>query len=71
METNNIKYKTSMKCSGCVATATPYLDGIEGVTEWSVDLASPEKVLTASGDFTSDEVVEALRKAGFSAEKIA
>jgi copper chaperone len=50
MET--VKFKTSIKCMGCVATVTPYLNEAVGEHNWQVDLQSPEKVLTVNIDDT-------------------
>jgi copper chaperone len=70
MET--IKFKTTIKCSGCVATVTPGLNETVGVNNWQVDLQSPDKVLTVN---TSDkdkekDVIQKLQQAGYKAEKI-
>ena len=70
MET--IKFKTTIKCSGCVATVTPGLNETVGVNNWQVDLQSPDKVLTVK---TSDkdkekDVIQKLQEAGYKAEKI-
>jgi copper chaperone len=70
MET--LKFKTNIKCDGCIATVTPYLDAVPGLTEWKVDTAVPEKILTvtgANGSLTK-EVVETLKKAGYQAEPV-
>lgn len=67
MET--LKYNTSLKCNGCLAAVKPGLDGIKGIKEWSVDLTSPERTLTAqveSGDVAKD-IIEVFEKAGHKA----
>jgi copper chaperone len=70
MET--IKFKTTIKCSGCVATVTPGLNETVGANNWQVDLQSPDKVLTVNTDDTSKEkeVIQKLQEAGYKAEKI-
>lgn len=65
-----MKFKTTIKCSGCVSTVTPFLDAVEGINDWSVDLVSPDRILTVNGNSTDNEVIEVLKKAGFTAEKI-
>lgn len=40
------RFKTTLKCSGCVSKVTPFLNSLRDVTEWSVDLQHPDKVLT-------------------------
>lgn len=70
MET--IKFKTTIKCSGCVATVTPGLNEAVGANNWQVDLQSPEKVLTVNTNETNKEkdVIKKLEEAGYKAEKI-
>jgi copper chaperone len=70
MET--IKFKTTIKCSGCVATVTPGLNETVGANNWQVDLQSPDKVLTVNTDDTNKEkdVIKKLQEAGYKAEKI-
>lgn len=70
MET--LKFKTTIKCSGCIAKATPFLDEKVGKDNWEVDVQNPEKVLTVVNDnnLTEDEVIKAVQEAGFKAEKV-
>ena len=67
-----IKLKTTIKCSGCIATATPYLNEVVGENNWSVDVQNPNKVLTIkTGNSISPEtVIKAVQVAGFKAEKL-
>lgn len=68
METN--KYKTNIKCSGCVATVTPYLNEAIGESKWEVDLNDPSRVLTVDTETDKDVVIKALARAGYKAEKL-
>jgi len=70
MET--LKFKTNIKCSGCIATVTPALDTLEGVAKWEVDTTNPNKILTVESDngLTANEVISALKTKGYNAEKI-
>jgi copper chaperone CopZ len=69
MET--MKFKTNIKCSGCVGKATPYLDEVAGADNWSVDLANPEKVLTISaGNLRAEDVIRSVQEAGYTAEQL-
>jgi len=67
-----IKYKTNIKCGGCIATVMPYLNELKDLEKWEVDTNSPDKVLTIQGTSESieQEVVNSLKKAGYTAEKI-
>ena len=70
MET--LQFKTTIKCSGCIEKVTPYLNETAGENNWEVDLQNPQKVLTIPNaeQLSSGEVVEALAKAGYKAEKL-
>ncbi|MFA6084856.1 heavy-metal-associated domain-containing protein [Mucilaginibacter sp.] len=70
MET--LKFKTNIKCGGCIATVTPALDNLEGIEKWEVDTANPDKILTVESDngLNANEVISALKTKGYNAEKI-
>ena len=66
-----LKFKTTIKCSGCVANVTPALNETAGIGNWTVDTQSPEKILTIqSGKEDETTIVESLEKIGYKAEKI-
>lgn len=64
-------YKTNLKCNGCIAAVKPSLDAIEGLTAWEVDLASPEKELTAeiNSEEVSEKIIRAFSEAGYEASR--
>ncbi|ULQ51331.1 heavy-metal-associated domain-containing protein [Flavihumibacter fluvii] len=70
MET--IKFKTTIKCSGCLAKVTPVLNQTVGEDNWEVDIQVPDKVLTIASDqvVNAADVVKAIEGAGYKAEKI-
>ena len=68
MET--IKFKTNIKCSGCVAKVTPFLNEALGEDNWEVDYNNPSKVLTVIGEKDQTKVVQAVEKAGYKAEAL-
>jgi copper chaperone len=70
MET--VKFKTTIKCSGCVATVTPGLNEAVGANNWQVDLQSPDKILTVNTTDKGKEsaVIQKLQEVGYKAEKI-
>lgn len=67
-----LKFKTTIKCSGCIAKATPFLDETIGKDNWKVDIENPDKVLTIVKDENLGEevVIKAVQEAGFKAEKV-
>ncbi len=70
MET--VKFKTTIKCSGCVATVTPGLNEAVGANNWQVDLQSPDKILTVNTTDKEKEtaVIQKLQEVGYKAEKV-
>jgi len=68
METS--KFKTTIKCSGCVATVTPFLNEALGEKNWHVDINDPSKILTVTGEADKQKVMEAVKEAGFKAEML-
>jgi copper chaperone len=70
MET--LKFKTTIKCSGCINKATPFLNNKLGEDNWEVDVQNPDKILTVMADkpVTKDEVIQTVEEAGFKAEFI-
>jgi copper chaperone len=69
MET--LKFSTNIKCQGCLATVTPFMEQLEGVVTWSVDLTHPRRVLTIEGSGISPEnVIAVISKAGYQANQV-
>lgn len=68
MET--INFKTNIKCDACVAKVAPALNESVGKDNWKVNLQSPERILSVSGEADVETVQEALKTVGYNAEKI-
>jgi len=68
MET--LKFKTNIKCDGCIAKISPVLNADSSIEKWEVDLLHPDKILTVSGERISGDLIKsALEKAGYIAEQ--
>lgn len=65
-----LKFKTNIKCMGCVAKFTPYIQDQEGVESWEVDTTNPDKILTVTGDISPEEVEAMVKQAGFEVKEI-
>ena len=66
-----LKFKTNIKCGGCVATVTPSLNAVEGVDSWHVDTANSDKILTVQVQTaTAADVKKAVEAAGYRAESL-
>lgn len=67
MET--LKFKTNIKCTGCIDKVTPFLKDEKGIGKWEVDILNPEKILSVEIDgINPDKIIETIEKAGFKAE---
>ena len=66
-----LRFKTNLKCGGCVSAITPGLDSLNIIKSWAVDLQNPDKVLEveASEDI-SDEVIASVTKAGYQISRL-
>lgn len=68
---NTFKFKTNINCGGCVSAVTPFLNSVDGISEWEVDINDKDKPLTVVSDTaTEQQVIEAVKKAGYKIEKI-
>ena len=59
-------------CGSCLAKVTPSLDEAVGKANWQVDTQNPNKILTVATENVNEaDVIKAVEKAGFKAEKVA
>ncbi len=67
-----IQVKTNIMCGSCVANVTPTLNETIGEANWKVDTQNPKKILTVNTEnLNEEEVITAVEKAGYKAEKLA
>lgn len=65
------KFKTNINCGGCVSAVTSFLNAVDGITEWEVDINDKDKPLTVVSDTaTEQQVIDAVQEAGYKIEKI-
>lgn len=62
-------FKTNIKCTGCVAKVTPFLNEAVGDKNWQVDYNNPQKILSVETEKQADEIIKVVERAGFKAEK--
>lgn len=68
---NTFRFKTNVKCGGCVATVTPHLNQVQGIINWNVDTTDPLKILTVETEGISpEEITSVMKTAGYQAELI-
>lgn len=66
-----IKYKTNINCTGCLKSVTPFLNDLENIDTWKVNIENSDKILEVKLDDENDAVViAAVKKAGFKIEKL-
>jgi copper chaperone len=66
-----LTFKTTLKCGGCETTVKPYLDALDQIEDWKLDLSVQPKTITVKGeDLQASEIIAAIEKAGFKAELI-
>ncbi len=65
--TQTKQFKTNIKCDGCIAKVTPYLNEVAGAGNWTVDTANKDKILTVSNGEVKD-IEAAVQKAGYKIE---
>jgi copper chaperone len=66
-----MRFKTNIKCNGCIAHIAPALNEAEGISHWEVDTANEDRILTVHSDGISEsEIEKAVQKAGFNIEVI-
>lgn len=65
-----LHFKTNIKCMNCIAAVSPELNFKDKIQDWSVDITSPDKILTINTDYTEAEVKEILEKVGYKAEAL-
>ncbi|MNK97201.1 Heavy-metal-associated domain protein [compost metagenome] len=63
-----LKFKTNIKCAGCLARVSPSLNETAGEDNWEVDINTPEKILTVVSDEVDESsIIFAINEAGFTA----
>lgn len=66
-----LKYKTNINCSGCLKSVTPFLNELDNVDTWKVDLDNPDKILeVALEDDNKEIILGTVKKAKFEIEEI-
>lgn len=64
MET--LRFKTNLKCGGCIAAIKPELEKLEGLGKWTVDLAVPDRILEVeTSQDKAASILEAVKKTGY------
>ena len=66
-----LKFKTNINCNNCIASVTPFLNQVDSIDEWKVDIDNFDKILEIeSENGNAVEVKSAVTAAGFEIEQI-
>ena len=66
-----MQFKTNINCGGCIKSVTPFLNELDAVDHWAVNIDNPDKTLTVeSENDDQNEIIEAVTKAGFEIEPL-
>ncbi|MEX2403908.1 MAG: hypothetical protein WD625_07220 [Balneolales bacterium] len=66
---NTLKFKTNIKCDGCMAKVKPHLDEAAGPNNWEVEMTRPEKILTVKAASEEKTIIkDAVEQAGYKIE---
>ena len=60
---NSFKFKSNIKCGGCIATVTPLFNAESKIKHWEVDLTSADKILTVTTEESEIKNVKQLIEA--------
>ena len=66
-----LKFKTNINCNGCISSVTPFLNELDGVETWKVDIEDANKILTVESEHVStEEIIQTVKKVGFKIESL-
>jgi len=66
-----LTFTSNIACNGCLSKVKPFLDELEGVVKWEVDIENPQKILTVqSNELSADQIQQAVIKAGYQLEDL-
>jgi len=70
-----LRFKSNLKCDGCVNAIKPFMDSIPEINSWSIDLNNSKKIievhtLEESDYILSEKISKGIAKIGYTTEKI-
>ena len=65
-----LTFTSNIACNGCLSKVKPFLDELEGLANWQVDIENPQKILRVETDeLSAEQIQEAVAKAGYRLEE--
>ena len=69
-----LRFKSSLKCNGCVNAIKPGMQSIDGIKSWRVILDVQDKVIEVDTEDDEEKIAKAVQEAvtreGYSLEKL-
>lgn len=67
-----LRFKTNARCGGCQSAIIGALSCLAPMSDWEMDLTSPDKILTYTGSekLNPESVMGIVRQAGFNIEQL-
>lgn len=60
-------FKSNINCGGCIAKITPFLEKVDQIQSWEVDIQNIDKILTIESELAEGEIIKVVEEAGFKA----
>ena len=68
---SKVKFKTNINCNNCINSVSPFLNELDNIDLWSVDIDNPDKILSVDMDDDNvSAVTEAVKNAGYKIQRI-
>lgn len=68
METK--KFKTNAACSGCAVKIGKSMSRLVPESQYTIETSTPNKVLTVTSDLADNQIIQAVKEAGYNAERL-
>lgn len=68
-----LKFETNINCNNCIRAVSPYLNNIDDVDSWKVDIDDPRKILSIEVENENgieSVIIEKVLDAGFTIKKL-
>jgi copper chaperone len=67
---SKLSFQSNIACNGCLSKVQPFLDSLEGIESWKVNLETPDKILTVeTTSCSAEEIEQAVASAGYKLSK--
>jgi len=65
------RFKSNIKCNGCLQAIAPSMNGNKRITRWDVDLQHPDRIMTVeTSNMNEEEFINLVQRSGYTIEKV-